>query len=618
MSALAAGPLTARLDGVDLVEVRVGRTEVVRRVGVRVRDPDWETVRPAVHDAAVRERPDGFACGLRARHRSGPLDFSWHGSVAGARDGSLVYEMSGRALSAFGYGRIGICVLHPPSVAGRSYRAHTRDGPTAGRLPELVAPQPITAGVASPLVPAFTRLEIDLEPDLTVLFELDGDLFELEDQRNWADGSFKTYSTPVGLPTPFHAEPGLTIRQRVRARVSGSACAQPRRPTGPDRLRLRIGRPLATKLPPVGLCLDADGHRPDAAAAGLLRALAPAHVRTDIKADRADAQEALAGAAETAEALGSRLELALVLDGDEADATSALRRLGDLVADLPLERLIVLHRREWVTGPRWAALVRAELAPAAPVLVGTNFHFAELNRDRPDSGTGDGLVYSLTPQAHDDDEATLVHSLEAQRATVETARTFAAGRPVHVSPVTLKPRLNPYATAPAPGAPNYDERQPSPFAAAWTLGSVKHLAEGGAASITYFESTGPSGIVLRTADDNPAQPVPAYYVLRDVCAWRDRELVGCTSSEPLAAEGLLVRIGRSLSGSVANLTSRRQSILLGPCDADSATVRMLDDQTAPGDAIAGGLRPLRGGELELDLPPYAVARIEFRDDDQGG
>ena len=30
----------------------------------------------------------------------------------------------------------------------------------------------------------------------------DGDIFEMEDQRNWTDASYKIYSTPLRLPFP--------------------------------------------------------------------------------------------------------------------------------------------------------------------------------------------------------------------------------------------------------------------------------------------------------------------------------------------------------------------------------------------------------------------------------
>jgi hypothetical protein len=61
--------------------------------------------------------------------------------------------------------------------------------------------------------PAFGRTELSF----------DGDLFELEDQRNWGDASFKTYCTPLLLGFPHQARKGVGIMQSVTIRVDGES-----------------------------------------------------------------------------------------------------------------------------------------------------------------------------------------------------------------------------------------------------------------------------------------------------------------------------------------------------------------------------------------------------------
>lgn len=94
------------------------------------------------------------------------------------------------------------------------------------------------------------------------------------------------------------------------------------------------------------------------------------------------------------------------------------------------------------------------------------------------------LTFAITPQVHAFDNASRVETLATQAAAVASTRRLAGERPVIVSPVTLKPRHNPYATGPVPpvppGAlpPQVDPRQMSLFAAGWTVGSLKYLAQG--------------------------------------------------------------------------------------------------------------------------------------------
>jgi hypothetical protein len=44
---------------------------------------------------------------------------------------------------------------------------------------------------------------------------MEGDVFEMEDQRNWSDASYKTYVRPLALPWPYRIPAGETVTQRI-------------------------------------------------------------------------------------------------------------------------------------------------------------------------------------------------------------------------------------------------------------------------------------------------------------------------------------------------------------------------------------------------------------------
>ncbi len=54
---------------------------------------------------------------------------------------------------------------------------------------------------------------------------MEGDAFEMEDQRNWADASFKTYVRPLSKPRPYVIAKGAADRQRITVSVEGKASA---------------------------------------------------------------------------------------------------------------------------------------------------------------------------------------------------------------------------------------------------------------------------------------------------------------------------------------------------------------------------------------------------------
>src|SRR5439155_18156382 len=172
--------------------------------------------------------------------------------------------------------------------------------------------------------------------------------------------------------------------------------------------------------------------------------------------------------------------------------------LGQLVpalAPVPVRRVLVYRAGAESTPGADVAAVREALAalpPDGPFGGGTDLHFAELTRSRPDMAMMDEVAFRITPQVHAADEDSMVETAEGVRTVVRTARSFSAGRPVVVSPISLRPRFNPdepdMPDGPTAARPaNADPRQMSLFAACWALATMKALAEQGVHATTWFE-----------------------------------------------------------------------------------------------------------------------------------
>jgi D-apionolactonase len=507
----------------DVASVLIGGTELLRRVGVRVRPRGWGTVPAVVSDLDARADDAGFEVRFSARHDDGELAVSWTGTVEGGH-GALSFEMDGRFERDAAYARVGIVLLHPPAVtAGRPFRARGPDGPQTGTLPRLVGPQLVVDGVIQPLFPAFEELEVDIVPGRTLVLELEGDVFEMEDQRNWTDASFKTYSTPVGLPVPHRAHAGQEVRQRVRAHVRGARRAP--RPGAPRPVRLVVGAPLGRTVPPVGVGLG-DSPVPDAA---VVRALRPAYLRLE-GVDPATVRDA--------DALVP-LELAVRVPDERAEAERRLETLAGALgrSEARVERIALLSAGAEVTRPRDVALARACLQ--VPLVAGSDANFAELNRARALAREPvDGLAFAVNPQVHDEDDDLVLQAAGAQRDAVTTARSFAGGLPVHVGPITFGPR----------GSGGADPRLTTSYGAAWTVASAAALASAGAASATYFALSGDEGVA------RDGELLPVGRVLSAVCAWRGLELLAVDGADPQRVAVLAVATAEGPSALVANVT----------------------------------------------------------------
>ena len=624
---LRAGPLTLELEEGDLRYIRLGDRELLRRVYVAVRDPNWGII-PAVYSQTRQDiGPDRFTISFLAEHVGAGIDFAWHGRIAGDADGTVRYTLEGQARATFQKNRLGFCVLHPMAeCAGAACMVRHVDGSVEeGRFPEIIVPhQPFMD---------FTEISHQVLPGLEAMVELTGESFEMEDQRNWTDASFKTYGTPLRLPFPVEVAVGTRIRQSCTVRLRGDPPPAARS----DRrvVDIAVDPGLAAPLPALGLGMASHGQPLSERELERLRALRLAHLRVDLDPSDPVYPETLGRAAREASAVGAGLEIALHLS--DAAETELAALAGYLAEPRPaIVRWLVFHKREPTTAAGWVSRARrslADLAPEAAFAGGTDAYFTQLNRDRPATESMDAVCYSLNPQVHAFDIASLVETLPAQAATLESARRFCGRLPLVVSPVTLRPRFNPDATGP-PAPPGADElpvtvdaRQMALFGAGWTTASLKYLALGGASSITLYETTGWQGVMEREGGSplsirfpsRPGMLFPLYHVLRDVGEFAGGQVLGTVSSAPLAVDALTLRLGDRTCLLLANFRPDPQEVQVTVPGARAVTIRHLDEHsvtlaTEDGPAFRrqpGTPLPIETGRMRLTLQPFAVARVEI-------
>lgn len=616
LTLLRAGSLTLALDGPDLRYVAYQGEELVRRVYVAVRDLDWGTIPGAVCRREVDVRHDSFSVRMELEHRGGDIAFDWTLEAEGDARGAVEYIMRARARGTFAFAKVGLNIHHPiAGLAGRRWTAVGPGTPLEGVMPERIHPQVELRreGWHLPLFPPVRELALDHEAG-TMRFSFGGDLYEIEDQRNWSDASYKTCSMPANTGYEHHVVDGQEIVQRLRMtfepreprqRSAVRRVAGP--PSGAD-ARLEIG-PLAGRvLPPIGLAYAGALHD---AAAVRIAALAPAHLRLDLDLGATGWERAFADGLATCVRVGAAAELALFLAGDPRPALSYIdRAVRD--SEARVARVLAFRPDEQVTPTAWVMLVRKALTLDAPIGGGTNLYFNELNRSLPDLRPFAVIAWSLNPQVHAFGDRDLVENLDGQGEQLRSGRAFAGDRQLVVTPVSLRPRFNAVARPGMPSADNADPRQETLFGAAWTLGSLKQCAEGGADAVTYYETSGRCGVL------DGGGTYPLYHVLADATALTGGLVHACRSGEEPWLSGLAVRTAGTLVVLVANLCDQTRTVELHAGRGSAARVRVLDEATAPlarEDPTTFRARadvvPLIDGAVALSLSPYGTARVEL-------
>ncbi|WP_433585796.1 hypothetical protein [Microbacterium hydrocarbonoxydans] len=527
------------LRGDELAEIRHHDVRLLRAVRVAIRDRGWRTVPVAVTSVDS----DSHSLTLNLRHEGLGARISSTLRVEASR-GELRIRWEGVSESAFDTCRVGLVVLHPASHAGLPVVVTHSDGSTeASSFPVDISPhQPVT--------------DIrELRIGGTVL-QFDGDVFEMEDQRNWSDASFKTYSRPLELPYPYRIGAGEVVRQSLAIRHDGRRedAAREAEPT----IDLRPGG----AFPAVGVEVSTAPSPVAPSTLGSHRV-----VELDLRTPTWGA------ALQRAASDRLPLDVRLVTDGDAAVLEGAVRALNVL----DVLRVTAVDDVSHVSDDATVALLRAA-EPAAAVMGGTRSHFTELNREQHRIPADvDGIVLTTTPLFHSIDTEQLVEAVAIQRLLARQSVRIAAGRPVHIGPVSLRPRFNNVATTPepAPGGSDLaegfgaeftgetDRRQSAPELAAWVIASAAALAVPGVSSLSWFETSGPRGV----------EGTPAEDAVAALAALGGGELL--TGDSP---DGLVWAIGARHGGVdtllAANLDRRERTFRLGQ-DHDATVVSLL-------------------------------------------
>ena len=556
------GDVTVTIDGADLRDIRWQDHEAIRRIYPVFQDRNWTNRLFTI-------------AGTEPTESDGAIDFTAHGTgsfdaeplewtvVARITDRAVSYRFHAHTRAPFWRNRLGMCVLHPMLAAGSAVVVEHTDGQTTyAHLPtEISAHQPFVD---------MRSITHELPGRGHARVRFDGEVFEMEDHRNWTDASFKTYCTPISLPFPVEVVPGQDIDQEIVVDFdAGPQSSAPVSPIADDVVEIRRTGEV-TDLPRLGLSWAPDSPPITDADIAALASLRLDHLRVAVSVPDSTGPDSagpahLVEAASIAHGIGARLRIASVSREPEELAAFA-----ELPVDVigAIDCWYVFSEQDKVTPDDWAPRAREALGERYSDVAlggGTDLYFTELNREPPDPSMFDVLNFSMNPQVHAFDTRTLIQNAMTQSVVAANAPRLTRATPVSVSPISLRPRFNPNATEPdldvsnTPLPSDVDARQMTYVAAHWTAMSIKYLAQAGSiAHATYFEAMGWKGIIESAAGSSdpvnfpstPGQRFPVWDVFAGLAGMTRAHTA--QSSAPEEADALIVDDGAKERAFVVN------------------------------------------------------------------
>ena len=629
---LTAGPWSALFIDGALRDIRYGGTEVIRAISWLVRDRDWGTCRPDIRDVGVDSHARGFRISYAARcaNPDGHV-LTYTVLIECDADGAFECSAQATAQTDFVAARCGFVVLHPiEGVAGAAARVEHDDGTIeVSSFPALIDPwQPFTR---------IRTIEHALASGETVRCAFTGDVFEMEDQRNWSDASFKTYSRPLELPWPYTIETGWTGEQSVCIEVDGAprqlneVAALPRQHGESRHSEILIDlRGMDEPMPDLGVTIAPDEIDATLANLSLLAELAPQRLTLhfDPVAGHGTAELVRFAQLQRRAAIPAVLECALPgVAAPEHELQRIAARIRE--AGLELTGIVVspsVHRQSNPPGsisppcPPLDEVYRAarRAFPGLRLGGGMLSYFTELNRKRPPLELVDWVTHATCPIVHAADDRSVMQTLEAIPHITRSCRALIGARPYAIGPVSIGMRQNPYGSRVMPNPQGErvamagdDPRQRGLFGAAWLAGYAMALEGAALECLTLGALTGPRGLIDPAS--SPAR-YPMFHVAAAMARMTGMDRLQCGAANPreVACFGARDAKGR-MRLVVANLTPDPCTVRLrfaGGEVVGDRSVSTLDESSF--EAARGGQIPvdcLSPGHGTVSLKPFACVQI---------
>ena len=494
---ITIGQLSFTLEEGALRHIRVGSIEIIRCIAFLVRDRDWGTLTPRLSLLSSESADTSFSLHLEAEFETPTATLNVSIFVEAVQD-KLTMRAEGMPNGIFETNRAGFTVLHPATLAGRPVSVeHSDSSIEASTFPFLIDPwQPFKD------IKAITHFADGLAVDCTFT----GDTFEMEDQRQWGDASYKTYVRPLALPWPYTLSQSQPLTQSVSISWNRTNKRQPKSNETSTLGKILFPETAILVTPKDAVRLIK--HPADIRHVSPQRLLCNVDTTTGAIAEYFDAFAKLQAVMPN---FVYDLELICGFEDPPALELVQLRVAMDAAGFKPesvmlcpaVDRISTPPGSDWPKCPPLEEIHSASANTFGDLVRGGGMatFFPELNRKRPPLEKLDFVSHSLCPIVHASDDLSVMETLEAIPHITRSARAIIGDAEYRIGPSTIAMRHNPYGqrTFPNPDLnrlcmADNDPRHGAAFGAAYVIGLATALADSGVTVWTPSELYGPRGL----------------------------------------------------------------------------------------------------------------------------
>lgn len=481
-------------DNLFLRNIKYNNIEILKLISFLVRDKNWNNYPPEIIKTSSYNKDQQLHFEFDLKY--GDVEQLEVKLLLSIGSNSVKLIANGKFLTDFWTNRIGFNLLLPlDGVVNQQVIVSKSDQTTETlKYPLIIQPD-------QPMV-KFNNLSYEMFDSIALNIRFDGIHFEMEDQRNWGDASYKIYSGSLLDPFPykenknsaFHQEIEITVREKNNSLETIS---------NQNIIPLNIQEEYA--MPKIGIKVDNETNGIDIVNVDFVYHLVDFERNTESKPNF------------------NNLPIYLVALIDHT------KKVKDIVKDIKdyilsnkisVDKILICPKiylnsfqpaGEWPSVPKLGDYYKeAKIQlPDVHIFSGMVTNFTELNRKKPD-GKFDGINFSFTPIVHDASDYGVLDTPNSLKYILHSVNNFSKDTPIHIGPMTLGMHFNPYGEKLAANIDqvrlemtDFDPRHDSLIGLNWTIAVFAETLSKNTKFITIASLKGVHGILTESNQKRP-------------------------------------------------------------------------------------------------------------------
>ena len=497
-------------DSLFLRNIKYNDIEILKLISFLVRDKNWNNYTPDIIKTTSYNKNNTLHFEFDLKY--GDTEELEVKILISIGDNSLKLMASGKFLTDFWTNRIGFNLLLPlEGVVGQEVKVTKSDNTVEKiKFPLNIKPD-------QPMI-KFNNLSYDMFNSINLNIQFKGIHFEMEDQRNWGDASYKIYSGSLLDPFPYKENQGSLFHQEIEIKIK-----EQNNTVAVDRNHnaLPVNLKEEYEMPKLGIKINNASDLNDHINADFIYHLVDFEKKNLQKQDFFNQPIYL---------------IALIKHSKKI--TDIMDDISEYIAlnEIKLDRLLICPKiylnsfqpaGEWPVVPNLGEYYREAKIhfPNTKIISGMVTNFTELNRKRPD-GSYDGINFSFTPIVHDASDYGVLDTPNSLKYILNTIQNFSKDTPMHIGPITLGMHYNPYGESLADN-PNtnrlemaeIDYRHDSLISLTWSIAVFSEIISKNTKYITFASLKGLHGIMT-----NENQKRPLFYLYEVLQYFNDAKI----------------------------------------------------------------------------------------------